>query len=112
MLTCGDNDTSYGSGLDNDMEATMETITVYQDSDAGSLGPSATQADLDGFCVNLAAHLSARFGVVVEVDQIPGGKRAGRICPANDEIEEYVRELNGGDGWVDLLPAQEDPTTT
>lgn len=80
-------------------------ITVYQDSDFSSLGPDATQSDLDGFCSNLAAHLEERFpGKCIEVEQCLGGQRAGRICPADDEIDEYVREFNAGDGWVELLP--------
>jgi len=81
------------------------TVTVYQDSDVLSLGPEATQEDLDGFCANLAAHLADKFGVAVEVEQRLGGELGGRVCPENDEIDEYVRELERGDGWLSFLPA-------
>lgn len=83
-------------------------IIVYQDSDYLSLGPEATQADLDGFCANLAEHLSEKFAQPVEVEQRLGGKLAGRCCPANEEIDEYVTELCRGDDWMDFLPDVED----
>lgn len=79
--------------------------TVYIDHDYLSLGPDATQADLDGYSQNLATHLAERFpGREITVEQVLGGKRAGRVCPGDDEIDEYVRELQAGDDWVDLLP--------
>lgn len=82
------------------------TITVYIDQDPSSLGPDATAADLDGYAANLAAHLAQRFGCAVEVEPVLGGNRAGRRCLARDDIDEYVRELEGGDGWLELLRAE------
>jgi hypothetical protein len=80
-------------------------ITVYISTD---LGPDYTQADLDGYAENLASHLHERFGVDVEVEQVLGGGSRGP-CPDNDEIAQYVRDLQAGDGWIDLLPEEATP---
>ena len=78
------------------------TLTVYIDQDYLTLGPDATQDDLDRYAQNLAKHLAKKFpGNTIEVEQVLGGKR--NPCPANEEISEYVRELQSGDGWTELL---------
>lgn len=79
------------------------STTVYIDQDYLTLGPSATQEDLDRYAANLETHLSERFDCEIEVKTCLGGKQCGSKCPTNDEIDEYVRELEAGDGWVDLL---------
>lgn len=84
----------------------METIrcTVYVDQDFLTLGPDATQTDLDVYVENLATHLAERFpGREITIETILGGQRAGRVCPQDDAIDEYVRDLNAGDGWIELL---------
>lgn len=83
------------------------TATVYIDSDAASLGPDATQEDLDNYAQRLAEHLCERFGVGIEVEQVLGGERAGSKCPDNEEIDEYVRDFESGDDWVALLEPEE-----
>lgn len=86
-------------------------ITVYQDSDVGSLGADATQETLDGYCANLAEHLAEQFPAYdFAVEQTLGGKRGRQTVSgdATDEqlesIRDYVRDLTAGDGWVELLP--------
>lgn len=79
-------------------------ITVYIDQDPSSLGPDATREDIDCYAENLAAHLSERFGIPIEVEPTLGGERAGFKCLARDDINEYMRELEAGDGWLALLP--------
>lgn len=81
-------------------------ITVYIDQDYSTLGADATQADLDGYAANLAAHLTEKFGRKIDVEQVLGGARGGMRCsPDDDEISDYVQELEGTDGWLELLPA-------
>lgn len=87
-------------------------ITVYQDSDVGSLGPDATHDTLDGYCANLAKHLSDKFPAYdFTVEQALGGRSKGLVVAGNasdeqlEPIREYVRDLTAGDGWTDLVPA-------
>ncbi len=90
---------------------TTKTTTVYIDSDASTLGPDATQEDLDLYTENLAAHLAKRFSCSIEVEQRLGGGPLHNACPSNDEIAEYVAEMHAGDGWVELLGESVSETT-
>lgn len=81
-------------------------ITVYIDQDPASIGSDATQSDLDTYADNLAAHLRERFRRPVTVSQVLGGERAGRKCD-DDAVDEYVRDLLSGDGWLALLTSTE-----
>lgn len=81
----------------------MSSITVYINEDYSTLGVGATQDDLDRYAENLEEHLSLRFGRDVTVETCLGGERAGRKCLQDDEINDYVRELEAGDGWVEIL---------
>lgn len=78
-------------------------ITVYIDADPDSLGAGSTQDELDSYTQNLADHLCARFSVSIHVEPVIGGKRAGSKCPEREDIDEYVTELEAGDGWLALL---------
>lgn len=81
----------------------MKTATIYIDSDASTLGPDATQSDLDRYAENLAAHLAEKFpGTDITIRQTLGGGSVD-CCPENDEIAEYVTDLQSGDGWTELL---------
>ena len=77
-------------------------VTVYT---SAALGEASTPADVDGYAANLERLLSSRFGADVTVET--SGRRLGAACPANDEINEYVIDLEAGDGWTDLLPDAE-----
>ena len=81
----------------------MRPTIVYIDQDPQTLGEDATQADLDRYCSNLEAHLAERFNRPIEIIQILGGHLCGRKCPESDEIGRHVRELEAGDGWLELL---------
>jgi hypothetical protein len=83
------------------------TTTVFIDRDPATLGPDATQADLDAYAQNLAAHLGERFGIHIDIERVLGGNRAGSKCPQNDAIDAYVRELEAGSGWIELLPSDD-----
>ncbi len=89
----------------------MKIHTVYIDQDYASLGPAATQSDLDRYAEKLAGHLASKFGCIVQVKQVLGGKRAGRSCITSDEIDEYVRELKTGEGWIELLEKDTDASS-
>lgn len=78
-------------------------ITVYIDNDPASLGTEATREDVDGYARNLAAYLSARFELAVDVKPVLGGGPLGR-CPDNDEIADHVDELHASNKWLDLVP--------
>lgn len=80
----------------------MTMFTVYIDDDPAALDIGATAADLEQYALNLADHLADRFDCVIEVQRVLGGGPRGR-CPENEDIAEYVRELEAGDGWLDLL---------
>jgi hypothetical protein len=85
------------------MTETREPVTVYINEDYTTLGEAATQQDLDRYQANLEAHLEERFERPVSVQTILGGRRCGRQCPEDDDIDEYVRDLERGDGWVEIL---------
>jgi len=89
---------------------TTKNVTIYIDSDASGLGPDATQDDLEQYAQNLATHIAERFpGRDVTVTQELGGGPRG-YCPEDEEIAEYVRDLEAGDEWTELLgPAVESP---
>ena len=81
----------------------MKQITIYIDSDASGLGPDATQADLDQYAENLATHIAERFpGRDVTVTQALGGGPRG-YCPDDEDIADYMRDLESGDDWTELL---------
>ena len=80
-----------------------ERLIVYIDRDPSSLGEAATQADLDRYAGNLARHLFQRFGRSFEVRQVLGGEVAGHKCLGDVEVDDYVRDLESGEGWIDLL---------
>jgi len=77
------------------------THIVYIDDDPATLGDDATSEDLDSYAQGLADRLAQVFGCAIEVEQVTGGGRTP--CPTHDEIDEYVRDLQSGDGWIDLL---------
>lgn len=87
---------------------TSKTTTVYISSETETLGSGATQADLDRYATNLAAHLTERFGRPCEVEQRIGSPEP---CPGDDEINEYVGDLQAGEGWLDLLGTREQRIT-
>ena len=78
------------------------TITISQDIDSPGFGTESTMA---GYTANLAAHMVRRFGGEFTVE-------AGSVLRSTvsteredgDEIEEYLLDLERGDGWLDLLP--------
>lgn len=81
------------------------TVTVYIDQDCKTLGPDATADDLETYRSRLEAHLEEHFGRDVTVRTQLGGQVAGSKCPADEEIDEYVRDLEAGDGWLELMGA-------
>lgn len=84
----------------------MTTYTVKIDSDYSGLGDGATAAMLDGYAANLATTLSREFGVAVEVERALGarGQCVGPDDGVAEKIHQAVRDIQGGDAWVDLLP--------
>ena len=79
----------------------MKTITVYIDQDYLTLGGAATQDDLDAYANNLANHLGDKFpGKSFDVEQVLNPRDP---CPGDEAVSEYVRDLQRGDGWLDLL---------
>lgn len=90
------------------------TYTVKIDTDYSALGEDATQELLDGYARNLATKLALDFSVDIEVEQALGA-RGQCVGPDDDlaaRISEAVRDIQGGDDWVDLLPVQNMATTT
>ena len=86
----------------------MEVVTmttVYITDDYSALGTAATEADLDRYELYLERHLAAVFGVEICVKRCLGG---GRSMRDDNEIQEYVHELESGDGWISLLRAHDE----
>jgi hypothetical protein len=79
----------------------MTTTKIYIDSDTRSIGATATNADLDRYADNLSVHLSEHFDRAFEVIQVAGG--GCYTCPSDHEVDEYVRGLQSGDGWLHLI---------
>ena len=95
----------------------MATYTVRINTDYSSLGKGATQATLDGYAQNLAAKLKQASGLTVTAP-LDGGASARRSGDAQcvgpddelaEQIHQAVRDIQGGDGWIDLLPEEESP---
>jgi hypothetical protein len=90
------------------VNAKKPLITVYQDADPSTLGEDTTKATLDGYCENLSARLEEQFPDLsfMVVQTLGSNRRAhGHATDAQlDAVEAFVRDLTGGDGWIDLVP--------
>lgn len=77
----------------------MDTIVLIN-SDPATLGDEATEADVQTFADNLAAHLSEKFDRQIAVRT----RQTLQLADCEDsEIRGYVRGLFYGDGWTQFV---------
>lgn len=87
----------------------MKTCRVRIDQDLSTLGANATEADLEHYRANLEAALGKQFpGVEFAVET--GLRSSRRIVETSglsekeyDDIDEWLIDLESGDGWIALL---------
>lgn len=86
----------------------MQTITVTYNNDVSLLGPDATHADLDAWAVNVKHEVEDRFGVHVVLL-----KRSGErpIDSSDDDVRRWLVDHLAGDGWLEFLVIDDEPTT-
>jgi hypothetical protein len=80
----------------------MQTITVYIDSDASTLGPSATQGDLDAYAQNARAMRSSMNTSVTCKPETDGPS-----CSTDRNLSQRTWGLQTqkkppGEGWPDV----------
>jgi hypothetical protein len=78
----------------------MKTATIYLSNDVSTLGPEATQEDLDRYAENLRIGAIERFDLdecVVNIGTV------ARTDSDNAPVREWLRELDAGDGWLQFV---------
>lgn len=87
----------------------MREIIIHYDRCQINLGEAATTEDVDGWLDNLSALIAKEFSADVSMHST-GTWGGYSTCCRDEDVNERLREINGGDEWIALIPEAPDAT--